>query len=46
MTNWHSWTPHGQTCQIVKFSDDTAMVGLISHDDESEYKQNVEQLED
>ncbi|KAF7643373.1 hypothetical protein LDENG_00240390, partial [Lucifuga dentata] len=33
-------------CSIVKFADDTAVVGLISNNDESVYRQEVEELVD
>ncbi|KAI3352236.1 hypothetical protein L3Q82_005214 [Scortum barcoo] len=33
------------SCLIVKFADDTAVVGRIANNDESDYRQEVEQLE-
>ncbi len=32
------------SCHIVKFSDDTAVVGRITNNDESEYREEVEHL--
>ena len=31
-------------CIIVKFADDTTVIGLISDDDESAYRDDVKQL--
>lgn len=33
------------SCHIVKYADDTAVVGLISHNDESKYRREVDHLE-
>lgn len=33
------------SCLMVTFADDTAVVGLITKNDESNYRQQVEQLE-
>ena len=42
----HDCTAKHLGSHIVKFADDTAVVGLISHSDESSYRQEVEDLVD
>uniref|UniRef100_A0A3B3H7K8 Reverse transcriptase domain-containing protein n=1 Tax=Oryzias latipes TaxID=8090 RepID=A0A3B3H7K8_ORYLA len=41
----HDCTASHPSCLIVKFADDTAVVGRISNNDESDYRQEVEHLE-
>uniref|UniRef100_A0A3P9JJJ8 Reverse transcriptase domain-containing protein n=1 Tax=Oryzias latipes TaxID=8090 RepID=A0A3P9JJJ8_ORYLA len=41
----HDCTANHPSCLIVKFADDTAVVGRITNNDESYYKQEVEHLE-
>ncbi|GAA6231470.1 uncharacterized protein LOC109141784 [Lates japonicus] len=41
----HDCSARHPSCQIVKFVDDTAVVGRIANNDESNYRQEVEQLE-
>ncbi|KAI3354997.1 hypothetical protein L3Q82_004778 [Scortum barcoo] len=38
-------SPIHPSCLIVKFADDTAVVGRIANNDESDYRQEVEHLE-
>ncbi|XP_042072850.1 uncharacterized protein LOC102307756 [Haplochromis burtoni] len=39
-------TPNPPGCHIVKFADDTAVVGCITNNDETGYRKEVELLED
>ncbi|TKS65279.1 putative RNA-directed DNA polymerase from transposon BS [Collichthys lucidus] len=41
----HDCSARHPSCLIVKFTDDTAVVGRIANNDESDYRQEVEHLE-
>ncbi|KAI3374040.1 hypothetical protein L3Q82_022606, partial [Scortum barcoo] len=45
LTLTHDCSAIHPSCLIVKFADDTAVVGRIANNDESDYRQEVEHLE-
>eukprot|EP00918_Siedleckia_nematoides_P033224 GHVU01072129.1.p1 GENE.GHVU01072129.1~~GHVU01072129.1.p1 ORF type:complete len:116 (-),score=17.15 GHVU01072129.1:75-422(-) len=40
----NDWVSHSNTCQIIKYEDDTALVGCISDNDANDYRKEIEDL--